>query len=335
MQLRYFPACFFFTAILVLTQIVSQAQLPAPKPLYRDPVYDGAADPVIIYNKQQKKWWMFYTNRRATITDTTGVAWVHGTRIGIAESADGTDWKYRDTVNINFRPDSGYTFWAPDITEYKGIYHMFLTYVPGVFSNWNHPRDIVHLSSNNLLNWHYESTLSLANHKVIDATIFHLPDGNWRLWYNNENDGKSIYYADSKDLYNWIDKGKAIAARGEGPKVFWFQNKYWMVVDVWKGMEIYYSDDLLTWTKQSTRILEQPGKGQDDQAIGGHADVVVNNDRVFLFYFTHPGRRKDKPAIRGTIEDRRSVIQLTELFYENGKLVCDRDKPVVIKLVSD
>jgi hypothetical protein len=107
-----------------------------------------------------------------------------------------------------------------------------------------------------------------------------------------------------------------------------------MVVDVWKGMEIYYSDDLLTWTKQSTRILEQPGKGQDDQAIGGHADVVVDNDRVFLFYFTHPGRRKDNPAIRGTIEDRRSVIQLTELFYENGELVCDRDKPVVIKLVS-
>ena len=333
-QLRYFPACFFFTAILVLTQIVLLAQLPAPKPLYRDPVYDGAADPVIIYNKQQKKWWMFYTNRRATITDTTGVAWVHGTRIGIAESADGTAWKYRDTANINFRPDSGYTFWAPDIIEYKGIYHMFLTYVPGVFSNWNHPRDIVHLSSNNLLNWHYESTLPLANHKVIDASIFHLPDGNWRLWYNNENDGKSIYYADSKDLYNWVDKGKAIAARGEGPKVFWFQNKYWMVVDVWKGMEIYYSDDLLTWTKQSTRILEQPGKGQDDQAIGGHADVVVNNDRVFLFYFTHPGRRKDKPAIQGTIEDRRSVIQLTELFYENDELVCDRDKPVVIKLVS-
>ena len=30
---------------------------------------------------------------------------------------------------------------------------------------------------------------------------------------------KSIYYADSKDLYHWIDKGKAIAARGEGPKV--------------------------------------------------------------------------------------------------------------------
>ena len=324
---------YLLTGILFL-QIITLAQQTAPKPLYRDPVYDGAADPVVVYNKLQKKWWMFYTNRRATMTDTTGVAWVHGTRIGIAESDDGAVWKYKDTANINYRPDSGYTFWAPEIASCKGIYHMYLTYVPGVFTNWNHPRDIVHLTSIDLLNWKYESTLQLANHKVIDACIFHLPGGNWRLWYNNESDGKSIYYADSKDLYNWVDKGIAIAAHGEGPKVFRFQNKYWMIVDVWKGMEIYYSGDLLKWTRQATRILEEPGSGTDDQAIGGHADVVVNNNRVFLFYFTHPGRRKDKPALRGSADDKRSLIQLTELFYKNGELVCDRNKPVRIQLAA-
>jgi len=327
------PRLYLLTGILFL-QIITLAQQPAPKPLYRDPVFDGAADPVVVYNKLQKKWWMFYTNRRATMTDTTGVAWVHGTRIGIAESEDGAVWKYKDTANINYRPDSGYTFWAPEITAYKGIYHMYLTYVPGVFTNWNHPRDIVHLTSIDLVNWKYESTLQLANHKVIDACIFQLPGGNWRLWYNNESDGKSIYYADSKDLYNWVDKGIAIAAHGEGPKVFRFQNKYWMIVDVWKGMEIYYSDDLLKWTRQATRILEQPGNGMDDQAIGGHADVVVNNNRVFLFYFTHPGRRKDKPAPRGSTDDKRSLIQLTELFYKNGELVCNRNKPVRIQLAA-
>lgn len=327
------PRLYLLTGILLL-QIITLAQQPAPKPLYRDPVYDGAADPVVIYNRQQKKWWMFYTNRRATMTDTTGVAWVHGTRIGIAESDDGVVWKYKDTANINYRPDSGYTFWAPEITGYKGVYHMYLTYVPGIFTNWNHPRDIVHLTSIDLLNWKYESTLQLANHKVIDACIFQLPGGNWRLWYNNESDGKSIYYADSKDLYNWVDKGIAIAAHGEGPKVFRFQNKYWMIVDVWKGMEIYYSDDLLKWTRQSTRILEEPGGGTDDQAIGGHADVVVNNNRVFLFYFTHPGRRKDRPAPRGSAEDKRTLIQLTELFYKNNELVCDRNRPVFIQLAA-
>src|SRR6188768_20810 len=77
----------------------------APKPLFDDPVYHGAADPIIIYNKAKKKWWMLYTNRRASIEDTT-VRWVHGTRIGIAESKDGVKWKYLDTTNIKFRPDA-------------------------------------------------------------------------------------------------------------------------------------------------------------------------------------------------------------------------------------
>src|SRR5688572_31369702 len=103
----------------------------APKPLWDDPVYHGAADPVVVWNKKKKEWWMFYTNRRATIDDTTGVRWVHGTRIGVAVSKDGNNWRYLDTTNINYRPDDGYTFWAPDVIEHRGLYHMYLTYVPG------------------------------------------------------------------------------------------------------------------------------------------------------------------------------------------------------------
>ena len=34
------------------------AQKAAPKPVFDDPVYHGAADPVIVYNKSVKKWWM-------------------------------------------------------------------------------------------------------------------------------------------------------------------------------------------------------------------------------------------------------------------------------------
>jgi sucrose-6-phosphate hydrolase SacC (GH32 family) len=308
------------------------AQSTAPKPLFDDPIYHGAADPVVVYNKQVKKWWMFYTNRRATLNDSSGVAWVHGTRIGIAESSDGAKWKYKDTANINFRPDSGYTFWAPDIIEHDGSWHMYLTYVPGVFQNWNHPRTIVHLTSKDLLNWKYESTLSLVNEKVIDASVFRLPDQSWRLWYNNERDGKSIYYADSKDLFHWTDKSKAIATRGEGPKVFYWHNKYFMIVDAWKGMEIFSSDDCSKWTKQTNRILEAPGTGTDDQFIGGHCDVIVNNGKAYVYYFTHPGRRKDQPAPKNSFDDKRSVIQVAELKYENGEITCDRDKPVRIKL---
>ncbi len=318
--------CFLFVTIPLLAQ-----HHIAPKPLFDDPVYHGAADPVIIYNKKAKKWWMFYTNRRASITDST-VGWVHGTRIGIAESKDGRIWTYKDTANINYRPDSGYTFWAPEIIAEKGTYHMYLTYVLGIFKDWNHPRVIIHLTSKDLFNWNYASTLKLVNEKVIDASVYKVNDSLWRMWYNNEKDGKSIWYAESTDLYHWTDKGKAIATRGEGPKVFYWQQKYFMIVDAWKGMEIFSSDDLLHWKKQTNRIVENPGKGKDDQAIGGHCDVLINKGRTFIFYFTHPGRAKANPAAKGSLEDKRSVIQLAELKYVNGEIICDRDEEVNINL---
>ena len=320
------------TYIIIIAGLVScssskNAMSPAPKPLYADPVYDGAADPVVVWNGNEKKWFMLYTNRRANINDS-GVKWVHGTRIGIAESKDGLVWKYRDTANINYRPVPDYTHWAPDIIFYQGLYHMFLTYVPGIFNDWNHPRNIIHLTGKDLFNWKYESTLPLVNEKVIDPCVLQLPGGSWRMWYNNERDGKSIYYADSKDLYTWTDKGKAIAARGEGPKVFHWQSTYWMIIDAWKGMEIYQSDDLLEWKKQATRILEEPGKGKDDQAIGGHCDVLVNDGHAYIFYFTHPGRSKLAPPQ----SQKRSVIQLAELKLKGGVVTCDRDEAVYIHL---
>lgn len=329
---RYYPILLFAALQWSCTVLSHTVLAQAPKPLYDDPIYHGAADPVIVFNKQAGKWWMFYTNRRATLNDSSGVAWVHGTRIGIAESTDGNTWKYKDTANINYRPDNGYTFWAPDIIEHNGTWHMYLTYVPGVFENWNHPRQIIHLTSKDLLNWDFQSVLSLVNEKVIDASVFKLPDGNWRLWYNNERDGKSIYYADSKDLYHWTDKGKAIATRGEGPKVFHWHNTYFMIVDAWKGLEVFRSDDLLQWTKQSNRILEIPGAGADDAVIGGHCDIVVNDNKAYIFYFTHPGRRKDNPASKNSFNDKRSVIQLAELKYNNGEITCDRNEPVKIRL---
>ncbi|MVN78689.1 family 43 glycosylhydrolase [Hymenobacter sp. HMF4947] len=336
------------TALLLLPLLVGLSLLPAaaraqapppapaghlaPKPLYRDPVFDGAADPVIIWNKRAKKWWMFYTNRRATDTVATGVTWVHGTRIGIAESGDGATWTYRDTANIAYRPQPGYTFWAPEVVEYKGQYHMFLTYVPGTFTDWNHPRTIVHLTSPDLRNWQYKSTLPLATDKVIDASVLRLPDGTWRLWYNNERDHKSTYYADSPDLATWTDHGPALAERGEGPKVFRWQGQYWLIIDPWKGLAAYHSTDLLHWTAQPERLLEAPGSGPDDQAIGGHADVVVSGGRAYLFYFTHPGRPKANPAPATSVAARRSVIQVVELHYANGQLTCDRDEPTYVQL---
>jgi len=62
---------FLFFGFLFLALTVFAQKESAPKPLFDDLVYHGAADPVIIYNKQKKVWWMFYTNRRASIDDST------------------------------------------------------------------------------------------------------------------------------------------------------------------------------------------------------------------------------------------------------------------------
>jgi hypothetical protein len=39
----------------------------APKPLFRDPVRDGAADVSIVLDRSTRVRTMFYTNRRATL----------------------------------------------------------------------------------------------------------------------------------------------------------------------------------------------------------------------------------------------------------------------------
>ncbi len=304
---------------------------PAPKPLYRDTIFDGAADPVIIWNRDVRKWYMFYTNRRANLESTNGVDWVHGTKIGIAESSDAKNWKYIGVCNINYGEDD-YSHWAPEIVVEGSTYHMYLTVVPGTFSDWSHPRDIVHLTSENLLDWEYQSTLELASDKCIDACVFQMEDGTYRMYYNNERAGKSMFYADSKDLYNWTDSGeKVVDQRGEGPKVFEWKNKYWMITDTWRGLGVFSSDDLINWSMQENKILDRPGKYADDRVIGQHPDVVVNGDRAFIFYFTHPGRTEKNKGV-DNYETRRSSIQVAELKYRDGQIVCDRNAPTYVEL---
>jgi GH43 family beta-xylosidase len=308
--------------------------LPAPKPLFRDPVHDGAADPVVIWNPHRGRWWMYYTNRRANVEGLRGVTWVHGTRIGIAESSDGgATWSYLGTADIELPAEVGGaepTHWAPEvITGPDGVHHMYLSVVPGVFETWNHPRSIVHLTSRDMRQWTYQSTLDLSSDRVIDACVARLPGGGWRMWYNNERDGKAIYTADSEDLYTWRDGGKVIGERGEGPKVVHWQGSYWMVTDVWDGLGVFRSDDAETWTRQEgDNLLQHPGQGEDDRVMGGHADIVVQGDRAYLFYFTHPGRTGPGNGY----EHRRSSIQVVELEYVDGRLTADRDRTTHIKL---
>lgn len=326
----FFAAATAFAAEPAATPAAAPAGNIAPKPLFRDPVFDGAADPSIVYDRAEKKWLMFYTNRRANVPGLTAVTWVHGTPIGIAESTDGATWKYRGTVGFpKDIPGTDVeipTYWAPAVVYDQGVYHLFVTIVPGVFTDWNHPRNIVHVTSPDLKKWKYEGTLPLVTDKVIDPCVLKLPDGTWRMWYNNERTGKTAYYADSPDLYKWTDKGSAHLPRdrGEAPLAFFWHGHYWLLIDLLGniGLGAYRSADALTWERQPASLLDKPGKGTDDQNGGHHPEVVLSGDRAFLFYFVHPG----------VPDMKRSSIQVVELNYADGWLTCDRDAPTHIAL---
>ena len=87
----------------------------------------------------------------------------------------------------------------------------------------------------------------------------------------------------------------------------------------------------MNWKRQEKNILQEPGKGKDDGVMGGHADVVVRGKKAYIYYFTHPGRTPENKGI-DNYETRRSSIQMAELEYNNGEIICNRDKHLTSKL---
>ncbi|MDP3177839.1 MAG: hypothetical protein Q8M76_08035, partial [Spirochaetaceae bacterium] len=192
-----------------------------PSPLFRDPVHDGAADPVIIYSPHERAWLIFYTNRRADVEEE-GFSWVHGTDIGIASSSDGgRSWHYRGIARGLEIEEGLNTFWAPEILFADGLYHMYVSYVRGTPATWDFPRRILHYTSADLGGWTFRTALDLSSDRVIDACVHRLPGGRWRMWYKDEVDGSFIHAADSEDLYRWEPVGAVLRDRPqEGPNVF-------------------------------------------------------------------------------------------------------------------
>lgn len=297
-----------------------------PKPLFRDPIFDGAADPTLIWNRAEASWWMVYTNRRAWSPPADNVAWVHGTDLGIAVSLDGgSTWTYRGTIEGLDIDPGRHTYWAPEIIDDGESYHMYVSFVAGVPTEWaGHPRTIRHYTSGDLVAWTYQSTLPLSSDRVIDACVYPLPEGGYRLWYKDEAQEGHTFAADSVDLYNWKVTGPAVEISShEGPNVFELGGWYWLLVDEWKGLRVLRSRDLSTWEPQQ-RILDQPGSGEDDGALGQHADVVATGESAYIFYFTHPGRGK-AGSPDDTYDHRRSSIQVARAEVVDGRLRCDRD----------
>jgi predicted GH43/DUF377 family glycosyl hydrolase len=322
-----------------ISQAVSSQKAPhfdiekAPAPLFRDPVFDGAADPSITWNAKTGEWWVFYTQRRATL-NLPGVEYCYGTEIGVAISRDyGKTWEYRGAAKL-FNPDQGKnTFWAPCVIQDKEskTYHMFVTYIKGVFSDWGGKRQMAHYSTTNLVDWKYEGMVGTGG--CIDPTVFRIKDGSWKMWYKDEHKGSYTTSASSDDLKNWKPSG-ILEVRNrihEAPIVFFWKGKYRMLTDPcyddYTGLDSFESDDAVKWTFTGS-ILDKPGIRPDDNDQGRHPDVVIINDRAYVFYFTHPGRvyKNNIEVLENEYRYRRSSLEVAELELIDGKISCNRNK---------
>jgi len=335
---KTYPITCFLLFIGWLWVTEARAQVPktihlAPTPLFRDPITDGVADPALIYNKEEKSWWMLYTQRRANV-DAADVAYCYGTAIGIASTADeGRTWVYRGTLDLDFEKGQN-TFWAPDVVYHDGQYHLFVTYIRGVRNHWGGEAKMAHYTSSNLWDWKFLEFPQLTSKKVIDPSLFRDQKGIWHMWYKDEAQPEgNLFVAESKDLKNWETHAKPVfPGHGqEGPKVFQFKGYYWLLTDEWAGMRVYRSTDLIHWEKQG-RILDDKGKRPDDTPTGAHGDVIVLKDKAYVFYFTHPGREEHTKAENdknGVLPYalRRSSAQVAELRFEEGTLIARRDEP--------
>ncbi len=316
----------------------SKSGVLAPKPAFRDPVYDGAADVAIVWNPQVSKWWMFYTNRRANQPGLPGVSWVHGTPIGIAESVDGANWDYLGATNFENLPEEcrkdSTTLWAPEVIKGDdGKWHMYLSIVPGISEQFGLPYFIAHFTSTNLRDWKYERELDELGIHVIDAEVTQTKTGKWRMYYKSSH--STIYKTESDDLYTWSDPVEVLKIICEGPIAFRWGPYYWLIVDSWNGQTIFRSWDAENWEKQhGGPILPYgSGTGLDDIPNGLHANVVKSGNRVYMYYFTHPGRINDDKD-KDTVGQRRTSIQVVELELNNaGWIEADRNKPTYVELV--
>ena len=303
-------------------------------PLFRDPVFDGAADPVVVQHRGTGRWWMFYTQRRAT-AGGPGVAWVHGSAIGVAVSDDGEHWEYRGTARGLDTP--GITHWAPEIlwdgTRYRG----YVTVIDGVPDRWEgFPRRIAEFWSEDLDVWRFVRDIPLSSDRVIDAAVERCADGLWRLWYKDEADGSTTWAATSPDLGTWSVEGRVIGGRPhEGPNVFALGGWYWMIVDEWRGQRVYRSPDGVDWSRQRAGdglLLGERGSRPSDATFGRHADVVVPPGEIaWIFYFTHPEWDGALDAA-GDPAARISVLQAAPLWVDGGDLHCDRDSSEAVRL---
>lgn len=319
-------------------------EVTVPSPMYEDPITGGPTDPTVIWNDDEQRMYMFYTQRRPN-PHAVGVSWVHGTSIAVASSYDGAHWLYRGTLDLAIEPGLN-TFWAPEVVEINGTYHMFVSMIQGVPTDWSGRSRMLHYMSHDLWHWTCKGEIDLNSNRVIDPCIASEPDGSYSMWYKDEDLDGVTCRASSDDLIHWTVVGQEIFdCHQEGPNVFDLGGYRWMISDYWHGLAVYRQNndeknthDIHRWTR-CPDILNHPSMRNRDQGFGHHADIWVNprDEHAYIVYFCHPYAHDDgSTRLTGEPTDptaaQLSVVQMAELSVEHDVIVCDRNAAPTITL---
>jgi len=92
-------------------------------------------------------------------------------------------------------------------------------------------------TSKDCWSWKHEDDMKLSSSNVIYPTFYTLPDGKWHIWYKDDTRGSITMTGESAILKDWtLGEKPAIGGKPhEGPKIFFFNNLYWMITDEWAG----------------------------------------------------------------------------------------------------
>ncbi|MEM1069557.1 MAG: sulfatase-like hydrolase/transferase [Planctomycetota bacterium] len=316
------------------------------KPLFADPNYNGSCDPEVVWNPQEKEWFIYYTARRATRESGTYV----GTPLGVISSPDLASWRFRGYCTLadangdhcKGLPDNDDTHWAPGVIVAGDKLHMYATYKQSAKPPWGGNGVIRHYVApldNPVDGWELVEIPEFKQPDPIDVSLLKVDNG-YRAYYR-VGKGGGIQWATSTDLTSWENQGKCLgdvnsSDRGfgyhEAPYVFEFKDRYWMLTDPHEGLAVFHSLDGVTWTQQQ-RILRDPGNGKGDATLARHPSVAVVGDRAFILYHTEPNRPyPTPPAEQRTPHQKISFLQMAELKVVDGVLTCARDAAIELDL---
>ncbi|WP_160168097.1 endo-1,4-beta-xylanase [Rhodopirellula sallentina] len=308
------------------------------KPFFTDPYYNGSCDPEAVWNPVLNQWFVYYTARRATRKKATYV----GTAIGVVSSPNLLKWTFRGYCGFDGKlgkPDNENTHWAPGVIVAGNRLHMFATYKDSAKPPWGGAGVIRHYSTSlddPVSGWKLEGVPDFRQPDPIDVSLLQY-EGRYHAYYR-VGKGGGIQWATSIDLVHWENQGPCLGdvnseTRGfgyqEAPYVFRFSNAYWMLTDPHEGLAVFRSDDAVHWT-QAGRILKEDGNGPRDTSRARHPSVCVTGGKAYIFYHVEPNRPyPNPPAEKRTVDQKLSYLQIAELTVRQGRLVCERDRPVV------